>query len=78
MNQAITVKSPEGDHVDCIDRYEAARRLGISIRTLHDRTYPRGSIMPVRWGRRVLYSIAELDRYLVEQMQPSNGKGGKR
>lgn len=59
---------------DCITRAEAARRLGISLRTLHERTDPHGPIKPIRWGRRVLYSVKELDRYIRDVM---NGCGSR-
>ena len=53
------------DGVRCLSRREAAVMLSISERTLYERTAPRGPIKPVRCGRRVLYSIVELERYIM-------------
>ncbi len=47
----------------------AAEALGIGQRLLWQLTAPRGPIRCVRAGTAVLYPIAELQRYLAEQME---------
>ncbi|KAA1258364.1 Helix-turn-helix domain protein [Rubripirellula obstinata] len=76
MAEAISVPLQHGT-IDCISRTEAAKRLGISVRTLDRRTVPHGPIRPIRFGRRVLFPIAELDRYVVGELAASTD-GGKR
>ena len=61
-------QQPGNNLVQCISRSEAAKRLGISTRTLDRRTAPNGPIKPFRLGRRVLFSVAELDRYVAEYL----------
>ena len=53
------------DGMRCLSRREAAAMLSISERTLYERTAPRGPIQPVRCGRRVLYNVVELERYIM-------------
>ncbi|MEM9367539.1 MAG: helix-turn-helix domain-containing protein, partial [Planctomycetota bacterium] len=69
-----TVQSPDGDNLICLSRDDAAQRLGISSRTLYQRTAPRGPIRAVRFGRRVLYPVHEIDRYITEQMESQSAK----
>ncbi|KAA1258622.1 Helix-turn-helix domain protein [Rubripirellula obstinata] len=71
---AFTVPSPGGDNVKCLSRDDAAKQLGISSRTLYERTAPRGPIFAVRFGRRVLYPVAEIDRYIAEQIASQSDK----
>lgn len=75
---AFTVPSPNGDNTIFLGRADAATRLGISSRTLYKRTAPRGPIRSVRFGRRVLYPIAEIERYIADAMasQVEGGNGG--
>ena len=75
---AFTVPSPNGDNTICLSRADAATRLGISSRTLYKRTAPRGPIRAVRFGRRVLYPVAEIERYISDAMdsQVEDGNGG--
>ena len=75
---AFTVPSPSGDNIKCLSRADAADLLGISSRTLYERTAPRGPIAAVRFGRRVLYPVHEIDRYIAEQIasQTTRGNGG--
>ena len=61
---ASSLPSPS-DGVRCLSRRDAAAMLSVSERTLYERTAPRGPIKPVKMGRRVLYSVAELERYIV-------------
>ena len=71
-DSAATIRIVSGDQTfTCVNRTTAAKHLGISLRTLHSRTYPHGPIHPIRWGRRVLYSVNELNRYLTDAMKPS-------
>ncbi|MCU0671326.1 MAG: helix-turn-helix domain-containing protein [Myxococcota bacterium] len=44
-------------------RVDAARFLGISLRTL-DRLVEVGELTPVRVGRRVLFEQAEIERFI--------------
>ena len=75
---AFTVPSPNGDNTICLSRTDAATRLGISSRTLYKRTAPRGPIRAVRFGRRVVYPVAEIERYIIDAMdsQVDGGNGG--
>ena len=75
---AFTVPSPNGDNLICLSRADAANKLGISSRTLYKRTAPRGPIRAVRFGRRVLYPVAEIERYITDAMasQVEDGNGG--
>jgi len=56
---------------------EAAKALGMSIRTLWDLTAPRGPIPCVRVGtgkrRLVLYDVAELQAWLRQQAENKEG-----
>lgn len=49
---------------------EASSALGISPRKLWELSAPRGPIPCSRIGARVLYRVADLDGFLVEQQQP--------
>ena len=53
------------DGVRCLSRREAAAFLSVSERTLYERTAPRGPIQSAKVGRRVVYSIVELTRYVA-------------
>jgi len=44
-------------------RKEAARELGLSVRTI-DRAIKRGDLLAKRYGARVLVPRAEIERYL--------------
>jgi len=46
---------------------ECAARLGISERTLHTITAPRGSLPSVKIGVRVLYRPETVEKWLAEQ-----------
>ena len=71
---AFTVPSPNGDQIKCLSRADAAELLSISSRTLYERTAPRGPIAAVRFGRRVLYPVHEIDRYITEQIASQTAK----
>ncbi len=60
----MTSPTPGSDAL-LIDAHEAARRLGISPRTLHDLA-KTGTIPSVRLGRRRLYRPATIDARLAE------------
>ncbi|MFC4271835.1 helix-turn-helix domain-containing protein [Sneathiella chungangensis] len=49
-----------------ISTYEAARRLGISVRTLERHRQNKTGPVFLRLGRRVLYSVSELNRWCEE------------
>jgi len=53
-----------------LSRKEAARRMGVSDRTL-DRLIKEGKIGHAKLNRRVLLSEDEVNRYLKRQMQVS-------
>ncbi len=58
--------------IRCLSRMEAARSLSISERTLFERTQPRGPIKAFRLGRRVLYRVADLERFIESQSDVGN------
>ena len=74
----FTVPSPKGGNLICLSRADAAEQLRISSRTLYERTAPRGPICSVRFGRRVLYPISEIDRYIVDQPSSMRQRKAKR
>ncbi len=47
-----------------LSRDEAAKALNVSVRMLDSLTEPAGPLKPVRIGRRVLFSPAELQRWI--------------
>ncbi len=47
-----------------LSRDEAAKALNVSVRLLDTLTEPAGTLKPVRIGRRVLFSPAELQRWI--------------
>ena len=47
-----------------LSRDEAAKALNVSVRMLDLLTEPAGALKPVRIGRRVLFSPAELQRWI--------------
>lgn len=47
-----------------LSRDEAAKALNVSVRMLDTLTEPAGALKPVRIGRRVLFSPAELQRWI--------------
>lgn len=47
-----------------LSRDEAAKALNVSVRMLDTLTKPAGTLKPVRIGRRVLFSPAELQRWI--------------
>lgn len=49
-------------------RVDAARLLGISLRTL-DRLVDAGELVPIRVGRRVLFELADLERFIHASRQ---------
>ncbi|HLP10222.1 MAG TPA: helix-turn-helix domain-containing protein [Opitutaceae bacterium] len=51
-----------------LSRAEAAQRLSISIPSL-DRAVVRGLLKPSRIGRRLVFTVAELQRFLDESRQ---------
>jgi len=50
-----------------LSKREAARLLGISERSLHDLTSPRGPIACVRTPGRILYSLATLKAWIAAE-----------
>jgi hypothetical protein len=52
-----------------LNAIEASKALGICQKTLWANTCPRGRIPCVRIGKRVLYSVADLQRWIGEQTQ---------
>lgn len=60
-------------NVRCLSRLEAAKLLSISERTLFERTQPRGPIKPFRLGRRVLYRVADLERFIESNSGVNDG-----
>ena len=52
--------------IRCLSRREAAAFLSVSERTLYERTAPRGPLKSAKVGRRVVYSVVELTRYVAE------------
>lgn len=50
-----------------ISQDEAARRLGISEKTLWNYTFPRGPLVSVRIGARRLYSPITLQKWVESQ-----------
>ncbi|NLY01670.1 MAG: helix-turn-helix domain-containing protein [Rhodopirellula sp.] len=52
-----------------LDAREASKALGICQKTLWANTRPRGSIPCVRIGKRVLYAVADLQRWIDAQKQ---------
>lgn len=83
MPQSVDVPLSNGS-VRCYSRAEAAKLLSVSERTLYERTEPRGSIKPLRMGRRVLYPATELERYIATNLgvdavdSASDHDGGQR
>lgn len=55
---------------------EAARTLSICPRTLHTLT-TAGCIPAVRLGRRVLYPLAALEKFIAEETQGTLSTSGK-
>jgi hypothetical protein len=49
---------------------DAARLISVSERTLYSLTAPRGPIVPVRVGTRVLYSPETLRAWIALQIRP--------
>ena len=49
---------------------ECARRLGISERTLHTLTTPRGTLQSVKIGVRVLYRPETVEQWLRDKESP--------
>lgn len=47
----------------------AARMLSIGVRKLWDLTAPRGPIPCAKVGTRVVYRVADLDAWLVAELQ---------
>lgn len=52
-----------------LDAREAAKALGICEKSLWNVTRPRGTIPCVRIGKRVLYSVADLQRWIDTQLR---------
>jgi predicted DNA-binding transcriptional regulator AlpA len=52
-----------------LDAIEASKALSVSQKTLWSHTRPRGTIPCVRIGTRVLYSVADLQKWIDQQMQ---------
>ncbi len=50
-----------------LPRRDAAVALGVSVRTLDTMTAPNGPLVPVRIGRRVLYSPDALKTWIASQ-----------
>ncbi len=59
-----------------LPRRDAAAAISVSVRTLDDRTSPRGPIRCVRIGRRVLYSPAVLQQW-IDSQTAAEPKGGE-
>ncbi len=54
---------------------EAAKALGVCAKTLWNATSPRGTIPSVRIGKRVLYSVLDLQRWIDSQTVEGHGDG---
>ena len=53
-----------------LSRHHVAEQLGVSLATLDRLTSPRGSIEPVRIGRRVLFEPAAIAAFLRATRMP--------
>jgi len=58
-----------------LGREDAALAVNLSVRELDDLTSPRGPIRAVRCGRRVLFSPAELQRWIDSQSEANTDPG---
>jgi len=54
-----------------LSRDDAALSIGLSVRELDDLTSPHGPIQCVRVGRRVLFSLNALQRWIDQQTSKS-------
>jgi excisionase family DNA binding protein len=52
---------------------ELAERLGLSRKTIFNHTAPRGTLRPIRIGSSVRYALDEIDRWLAERQEQSQG-----
>ena len=52
---------------------ETARKLSISAKTLWTYSAPRGPIIPVRIGARVLYDPRSLEQFIADRAQQPEG-----
>jgi hypothetical protein len=52
-----------------VDARGASRVLAVCPKTLWNNTSPRGTIPSVRIGKRVLYSVVELQRWIDKQTE---------
>ena len=52
-----------------LTKKEVAKRLSISVPMVHKHTYPRGELRSFTIGRRVLYLIDEVNRWLDSQRE---------
>ncbi len=59
--EPVRVMPPQKPEQVLVTVHEAAKRLNISDRKLWSMSAPKGPIPTVRMGRRVLYSIRDLD-----------------
>ena len=74
--QIQSVTSTAGDPVRLLlDAREAAKALGVCAKTLWNATRPRGTIPSVRIGKRVLYSVLDLQRWIDSQTAEGHGDG---
>jgi hypothetical protein len=67
---AATARAQEGVPRLALSRAEAARALGVSLRTLDRQVVPRIQSARLEDGTRLI-PLAELERYLAERMQPA-------
>lgn len=59
-----------------LNKREAAGMLGVSTRTLHNLTAPRGSIPVVKLSGRVLYAVSDLQAVIEQnKVRPLSDKG---
>jgi len=66
----MSIESSGGGLRLALNVREASAALGISPRKLWELSAPRGPIPNSKIGARVLYRVADLDGFLVEQQQP--------
>jgi len=58
-----------------LDAREAAKALSVCQKTLWSATAPRGPIPCVRIGKRVLYAVADLQRWIDKQTKDRTDGG---
>jgi hypothetical protein len=56
-----------------VDAREAAAALGVCEKTLWTHTRPRGTIPCIRIGKRTLYSVRDLERWIDSEQEQDGG-----